>query len=83
MYDYIKSFGKLTQCESWSLSNYEGNGMHSKNKTQFADQVKNLNFSCFKEFKSHEHLFEIFSLQFHLDAYKTRADLQMELTDLE
>ena len=60
-------------------------GMRPEKKTKFADQLEELfnEFSaCFKECKSHEHLFEIFSLPFHTDIDKAPTDIQMELIDL-
>ena len=53
-------------------------------KTEFADQLKKLfnEFSSrFKDFKSHKHLFEIFSSLFHTDIGKATTDIQMELID--
>ena len=47
--------------------------MHPEKKTEFTDQLKKLfnKFSaCFKDFKSHEHLFEIYSSPFHTDIDK-------------
>ena len=35
-----------------------------------------------KDFKSHKHLFEIFSSPFHTDIEKASMDIQMELIDL-
>ena len=37
----------------------------------------------FKDFKSHKHLFEIFSSPFHTDIEKALTDIQMELIDLQ
>ena len=37
----------------------------------------------FKDFKSHEHLFEIFSSPFHTDIDEAPTDIQMELIDLQ
>ena len=48
-------------------------GMCPEKKTEFADQLKKLfnEFSvCFKDFKSHEHSFEVFSSPFHTDIDK-------------
>ena len=39
--------------------------------------------TCFKDFKSHEYLFEIFSSPFHTDIDKARTNIQMELIDLQ
>ena len=55
-------------------------------KTEFADQLQKLlnEFSAhFKDFKSHEHLFEIFSSLFHTDIEKAPMDIQMELIDFQ
>ena len=60
-------------------------GMGPEKKTEFADQLEKLynEFSArFKYFKSHEHLFEIFSSPFHIDIDKASTDIQMELIDL-
>ena len=49
-------------------------GMRPEKKTEFADQLKKLfnEFSArFKDFKSHEHSFEIFSSPFHNDIDKS------------
>ena len=54
-------------------------------KTEFADQLKKLfnEFSAhFKDFKFHEHLFEIFFSPFHTDIDKAPTDIEMELIDL-
>ena len=59
--------------------------MRPEKKTEFADQLENLydEFSArFKDFKSHEHLFEIFFSLFHTDIDKAPTDIQMELIDL-
>ena len=43
-------------------------GMRPEKKTEFADQLEKLLnefVARFKDFKSHEHLFEIFSSPFH------------------
>ena len=48
-------------------------GIHPEKKTEFANQLEKLfnEFSArFKDFKSHEHLFEIFSSPFHTDIDK-------------
>ena len=61
-------------------------GMLPKKKTEFADQLQQLlnEFSaCFKDFKFHKHLFEIFSSPFHTDIEKAPMDIQMELIDLQ
>ena len=55
-------------------------------KTKVADQLEKLfnEFSAhFKDFKSHEHLFEIFSSPFHTDIDKAPTDIQMELIDIQ
>ena len=61
-------------------------GMRPEKKTEFADQLEKLfnKFSAhFKDLKSHEHLFEIFSSPFHTDIDKVPTDIQMELIDLQ
>jgi len=61
-------------------------GMRPKKKTEFADRLEILLkefLACFKDFKSHEHLFEIFSSPIHTDVNKAPADIQMELIDLQ
>ena len=61
-------------------------GMRPEKKTEFADQPEKLfhEFSaCFKNFKSHEHLFEIFSSPFPTDIEKASTGIQMELIDLQ
>ena len=48
-------------------------------KTEFADQLEKLfnKISArFKDFKSHEHLFEIFSSPFHIDIDKAPSDIK-------
>ena len=60
--------------------------MRPEKKNKFADQLEKLfnEFSArFKNFKSHEHLFEIFSLPFHTDIDKAPTDIQMELINLQ
>ena len=61
-------------------------GMRPENKTEFADQLEKLlnKYSArFKGFKSHEHLFEIFSSPFYTDIDRAFTDIQMELIDLQ
>ena len=61
-------------------------GMHPEKKTEFTDQLEKLfdEFSArFKDFKPHEHLFEIFSSPFHTNIDKAPTDIQMELIDLQ
>ena len=75
-----------TECESLSLSNFKKMRMRPEKKTEFADQLERLfnEFSArFKDFKSPEHLFEIFSSPFHTDIDKAPTDIQMELIDLQ
>ena len=75
--------GDLTHFQTLSLRN---SGICRDKKTKYAGQLQNLTneFSTrFKDFGSHEHLFEIFSLPFHTDVTKTPADIQMELIDLQ
>ena len=46
-------------------------------KTEFADQLEKLFnefLACLKDFKSHEHLFEIFSSPFYTDIDKAPTD---------
>ena len=76
MYGHIKGFmNKLrlwhAHIQNANLSHFptlKEMGMRPEKKTEFADELeKSFNeFSaCFKDFKSHEHLFEIFSSPFH------------------
>ena len=61
-------------------------GMRPEKKNKFADQLENLvnEFSAnFKDFKFHEHLFEVFSSPFYTDIDKAPTDIQMELIDLQ
>jgi len=61
-------------------------GMRPEKKTEFADPLEillNEFLARFKDFKCHEHLFEIFSSPFHIDVGKATADLPMELLDLQ
>ena len=61
-------------------------GMHPEKKTEFADQLEKLLydfFARFKDFKSHEHLFAIFSLPFNTAVDRAPADIQLELIDLQ
>ena len=61
-------------------------GMRPEKKTEFADQLEKLfnEFSAhFKDFKSHQHLFEIFFSSFHTDIDKAPTDIQMKLIDLQ
>ena len=60
--------------------------MRPEKKSEFADKLEKFfnDFSaCFKDFKSHKHLFEIFSSPFHTDIDKAVTDIQMELIDLQ
>ena len=75
--------GDLSQFQTLSLKN---SGICRDKKTKYADQIQNLKneFSTrFKDFGSHEHLFEIFSSPFHTDVTKAPADIQMKLIDLQ
>ena len=94
MYGHIRSFmNKLrvwhAHIQNANLSHFptlKEMGMRREKKTEFADQFKKLfnKFSArFKDFKSHEHLFEIFSSPFHTDNDKSPTDIQMELIDLQ
>ena len=86
IYEQVETLARTyTECESLSLSIFKRNGIRPK-KTEFADQLKKLlnKFSVyFKNFKSHEHLFEIFSSPFHTDIDKAPTDIQMELIGLQ
>ena len=60
--------------------------MRPEKATEFANQLEKLfnEFSArFKNFESHEYLFEIFSSPFHTDIDKAPTDIQMELIDLQ
>ena len=94
MYRHIKGF--MNKLRLWhihiqnaNLSNFptlKQMGMCPEKKTKFVDQLEKLfnEFSaCFKDFKSHEHLFEIFSSLFHTDIDKPLTDIQRELIDLQ
>ena len=53
-------------------------GIRPEKKIEFADQLEKLfnEFSArFKDFKSHEHLFEIFSSPFYTDIDKALTDI--------
>ena len=61
-------------------------GMGPEKKTEFTDQLEKLfnEFAArFKDFKFHEHLFEIFFSPFHIDIDKAPTDSQTELIDLQ
>ena len=90
MYGHIQGFmNKLrlwhAHIQNANLSHFptlKEMGMRPEKKTEFADQLEKLfnEFSArFKDFKSHEHLFEIFSSPFHTDIDKAPTDIQMEL----
>jgi len=94
MYGHIKGF--MNKFRLWQVHIQDGNlchfptlketGMRPEKKTEFADQLEKLLnefLARFKDFKSHEHLFEIFSSPFHTDVDKAPADIQMELIDLQ
>ena len=94
MYGRIKGFmNKLrlwhAHIQNANLSHFpflKEMGMRLEKKTEFADQLKKLfnEFSArFKDFKSHKHLFEIFSSPFHTDIDKALTDIQMKLIDLQ
>ena len=96
MYGHIKAFqcklrlwqfqmqgGNLCHFQTLSLRN---SGIYRDKKTKYVEQLQSLmnEFSTrFKDFGSHEHLFEIFSLPFDTDVTKAPADIQMELIDLQ
>ena len=93
MYGHIKGFinklrlrhAHIQNANPLSLSNFKEMRMRPE-KTEFADQLEKLfnEFSArFKDFKSSEHLFEVFSSPFHTDIDKTPTDIQMELIDLQ
>ena len=90
MYGHIKGF--MNKLRLWHAHTQHANlfhspnlkemGMHPEKKTEFTDQLEKLfnEFSaCVKDFKSYEHLFEIFSSPFH----KAPTDIQTELIDLQ
>ena len=94
MYGHIKGF--MNKLSLWHAHIQNANlyhfptlkeiGMRPEKKTKFADQLENLfnEFSArFKDFKSHEHSFEIFSSPFHTDIDKAPTDIQMELINLK
>ena len=94
MYSLIKGF--MNKVRLWHAHIQNANlsyfptlkemGMRPEKKSEFADQLEKLfnEFSaCFKDFKSHERLFEIFSSPFHTDIDKAPTDIQMELMDLQ
>ena len=94
MYSHIKGFiNKLrlwhAHIQNTNLAHFptlKEMGMLPEKKTESADQLQQLlnEFStCFKDFKSHKHLFEIFSSPFHTDIEKPSMDIQMELIDLQ
>jgi len=61
-------------------------GMRPEKKTEFADQLEKLLnefLDRFKDFKSHEDLFEVFSSPFHTDIDKATTDIEMGLIDLQ
>ena len=81
MYGHIKGF--MNKLRLWHVHIQNVNfshfptlkemGMRPEKKTEFADLLEKLfnKFSVrFKDFKSHEHLFEIFSSPFHTDIDK-------------
>ena len=71
MYGHIKGF--MNKLRLWNFSHFptlKEMGMRPEKKTEFANQLEKLfdEFSArFKDFKSHAHLFEIFSSPFHTD----------------
>ena len=81
MYGHIKGFmNKLilwhAHIQNANLSHFstlKKMKMRPEKKTYFADQLEKLFnefLARFKDFKSHEHLFEIFSSPFHTDIEK-------------
>ena len=94
MYGHIKGF--MNKLRLWHAHTQNANlshiltlkemGMRPEKKNEFADELEKFfnEFSArFKDFKSHEHLFEIFSTPFHIDIDKAPTDIQMELIDLQ
>ena len=94
MYGHIKGF--INKLRLWHAHIQNANLAHfptlkememlPEKKTEFANQFQQLlnEFSaCFKDFKSHKHLFEIFSSPFHTNIEKAPMDIQMELIDLQ
>ena len=94
MYGHIKGF--MNKMRLWHAHIQNANlshfptlkemGMRPEKKTEFPEQLEKLfnEFSArFKSFKSHKHLFEIFSSPFYTDIDKAPTDIQMELIDLQ
>ena len=94
MYGYIQAF--QNKLRLWKAHIQKGDisyfqtlketGLLPEKKTEFADQFQNvLNefFNCFQDFKSHEHLFDIFSSPFHTDVDKAPTEIQLELIELQ
>ena len=93
MYGHIKCF--VNKLRLWHAHIQNANishfptlkemGMRSEKKTEFAGQLKLFKeFSaCFKAFKSHANLFEIFSSPFHTDIDKAPTDILTKLIDLQ
>ena len=81
MYEHIKGF--MNKLRLWHAHIQNANLSHfltlkemetrPEKKTEFADQLEKLFnefLARFKDFKSHEHLYEIFSSSFHTDIDK-------------
>ena len=94
MYGHIKGFtnkfrlwqAHIQNANLCHFSTLKKTGKCPEKKTEFADQLEKLLnefLARFKDFKSHEHFFEIFSSPFHTHVDKAPADLQMELVDLQ
>ena len=94
MYGHIKCF--INEWRLWHAQIQNANlshfptlkemGMRPEKKIKFADQLENLFnefLARFKDFKSHKHLFQIFSSPFHTDIDKAPTDNQMELIDFQ
>jgi len=94
MYGHIKGF--MNKLRLWQAHIQDANlcyfptlketGMRPEKKTEFADQLEillNEFLGRFKDFESHEHLFEMLSSLFHTDVGKAPGDIQMELIDLQ
>ena len=94
MYGHIKGFmnklrlwhAYIQNVDLFHFPTLKKMGMLPEKKTEFAHQFEKLfnEFSArFKDFKSREHLFEIFSLPFHTEIDKAPTDIQMEPIDLQ
>ena len=86
MYGHIKGFmnklrlwhGHIQNANVSPFPTLKEMGMRPEKKIEFAGQLEKLfnEFSArFKDFKSHEHLFEIFSSPFHTDIDKAPTNI--------